>query len=370
MMLARFLLFGCLSLFLASSIRADDEPVYSGPQAGESVTPFSVLQFSGENANQEVELLEENGKGPTMLIFVHQLTRPLMQLLRPVDAFASELQEQRLETHFIWLTGDRTETSNFLNRARGSLQLRSPIGISLDGIDGPGNYGLNRNVTVTILLADDGKVKHNFAIVQPNETDAPKVLQAMAELVNTEAPSPEEIQRQYGRRAQMRREMKSVDAAEPGERTAQFERIEQELSRLRAQQENMQRRLSAQQKTLEEQLQRIVDVLNETRTLVAKLEGQPAPGPLRIRLSGKPSQDPELQALMRQMIQGDNDQGEINRIAEELTLWTGNDQVRQEELADFCQMIIGLGYGTDAAQAKLNEIVSKVDSGGVESATE
>ena len=47
--------------------------------------------------------------------------------------------------------------------------------ISLDGIEGPGNYGLNRKVTLTLLVAKGTKVVANFAIVQPNETDAPKV---------------------------------------------------------------------------------------------------------------------------------------------------------------------------------------------------
>ena len=41
------------------------------------------------------------------------------------------------------------------------------VGISPDGREGPGNYGLNRNVAQTIIIAKDGKVLHNFAFTQP-----------------------------------------------------------------------------------------------------------------------------------------------------------------------------------------------------------
>ncbi|MEC8474717.1 MAG: hypothetical protein VXZ38_08710, partial [Planctomycetota bacterium] len=38
---------------------------------------------------------------------------------------------------------------------------------SPDGIAGPGAFGLNRNVTMTVLVCDEGKVVSNFALLQP-----------------------------------------------------------------------------------------------------------------------------------------------------------------------------------------------------------
>ena len=37
------------------------------------------------------------------------------------------------------------------------------VGISPDGREGPGSYGLNRNVSQTVIIAKDGKVLYNFA---------------------------------------------------------------------------------------------------------------------------------------------------------------------------------------------------------------
>jgi len=43
---------------------------------------------------------------------------------------------------------------------------KAPTGISPDGEEGPGSYGLNRKMTLTILVANKGKVTANFALVQ------------------------------------------------------------------------------------------------------------------------------------------------------------------------------------------------------------
>jgi hypothetical protein len=62
------------------------------------------------------------------------------------------------------------------------LNLQTPICISLDGKDGPAAYGLNDKVTLTILLIKDAKVVNNFALSDPNETDARKILPALKKL--------------------------------------------------------------------------------------------------------------------------------------------------------------------------------------------
>jgi hypothetical protein len=184
-----------LFLFAVSSIRAED-PVFSGPQPGERLTPFKVLGFAGPHAGKEVELLSQIKGSPTFLIFVHETTRPGFQLMRPLDLYGTKLAKDGLATHFIWLHADKTQAEEFLKRAEKSLNLKSPISISLDGQEGPGNYGLNRKVTLTILAAKDNKVVANFAIVQPNETDAPKILAEMAKLMGKQPPSLEELRKE------------------------------------------------------------------------------------------------------------------------------------------------------------------------------
>lgn len=178
-------------LLLPLTVLADD-PVFSGPQPGEKLTPFKVQPFGGRAA-AEVDLIGAVKGGPCVLVFVHEWTRPTLQLARPVDTFAAKWAADGLATHFIMLTADKGKTEQFLQGAKNSLNLKSPVSISLDGLEGPGNYGLNRKMTVTILVAKDNKVVANFPIIQPNETDAPKVLEAMAKVLGKPAPTAEEV---------------------------------------------------------------------------------------------------------------------------------------------------------------------------------
>ena len=67
--------------------------------------------------------------------------------------------------------------------------------ISQDGVEGPGVYGLNRNVTLTILVGKEGKATANFALVQPSiQADGPKILKAIADVSGGgKVPSIEEL---------------------------------------------------------------------------------------------------------------------------------------------------------------------------------
>lgn len=153
----------------------------SGPQVGDKLPGFKVHAFSGDDKGKEVDVVKKIDGKPTLLIFVHKITRPGLKFLRPVDEHASK--EDKLSAQVVWLGEDKEKTLEFLKRAEMSLGLKTPIGVSLDGKDGPATYGLNDKVTITVLVAKDNKVVANFALVDPNETDAPKVIRTIGKLL-------------------------------------------------------------------------------------------------------------------------------------------------------------------------------------------
>ena len=71
----------------------------------------------------------------------------------------------------------------------GSLKLRARVGLSPDGAEGPGNFGLNKECMMTIVMAKDNVVTANFALVQPGIADAPKVIARSRKLCDTEPPT-------------------------------------------------------------------------------------------------------------------------------------------------------------------------------------
>ncbi len=73
----------------------------------------------------------------------------------------------RIRTEVVFLAADKIEGEQRVKASAGSLKLQSRIGLSPDGAEGPGNYGLNKTCLMTIIAARDNVVTANFALVQP-----------------------------------------------------------------------------------------------------------------------------------------------------------------------------------------------------------
>ena len=172
---------------------AQDEK-FSGPQKGEKTAAFKVFDVG---SRKESDYVAEAKGAPTLLVFIHELSRPGAALMRALDDYGQVKQVRGLRTSFVSLTEDRDGAERHLPQVVKSLNLKSPIGISLDGKEGPGAYGLNREVMITVLVAKENKVAANFAILSPNETDAPRIKAAADEIlkvaVEPPAGTPEEL---------------------------------------------------------------------------------------------------------------------------------------------------------------------------------
>ncbi|HUG89506.1 MAG TPA: hypothetical protein VML55_01645 [Planctomycetaceae bacterium] len=173
-----------------------DEAVFSGPQPGEKLPAFKVRGVYAAAAGKDVDFVAQAGGGPLVLVFVHERTRPAFGIVR---ALMNYDRQRRLDESLrgtddltlgvIWLTADATETEKWLGVVKQYLGEDAPVGISLDGAEGPGSYGLNRNVALTILVADEGRVAANFALVQPSlQADVPKVLDAIVKVAGGRMP--------------------------------------------------------------------------------------------------------------------------------------------------------------------------------------
>ncbi|MEM8667004.1 MAG: hypothetical protein AAGG48_05780 [Planctomycetota bacterium] len=188
-------------LFASSAIiRADDDPVFSGPQVGEKLVPFKVIAVGGPQTGAEVDPIARGEGKPMLLVFVHKLTRPGIALAKGLTGYATSLEGAA--TGIVWLDDDKAKAEAYLTRARNSLNFVAPIGVSVDGGEGPGAYGLNRNVELTILVAKENKVTANFALVQPSVTEASKIAAELAKLLDKPAPTAEQLAKYISPRMQ------------------------------------------------------------------------------------------------------------------------------------------------------------------------
>ena len=186
---------------LVPSISAEEveQKIFSGPQAGEKLAPLSVKGVYGDEAGKTWDLNKTGGDGARLLVFLHKRTRPAFGLARVLMTYVSKRKDDKLTGGIIWLSEDPTETENWLSVVKKYFPQtkRMPVVYSPDGIEGPGAYGLNRNVTMTILVADKNRVTANFALVQPSlEADFPIIMKAVVAAAGGAIPKLADLQPQ------------------------------------------------------------------------------------------------------------------------------------------------------------------------------
>ncbi|MSU79158.1 MAG: hypothetical protein EXS16_13845 [Gemmataceae bacterium] len=91
---------------------------------------------------------------------------------------------------------------------------------------------------------------------------------------------------------------------------------------------------------------------------VAKLLGKEAPKaqPEEKKKARPDGKSPELQKLVRLLIQKENTDDTCKRIAGEMREWAGKDEKKQAELREYAQLIVRLGYGNEHAQAAFKKL--------------
>jgi hypothetical protein len=160
----------------------------------EKLPSFRVRGVLGNIGGKEVDFVKMAGGKPIVLVFVHDVNRPSIGMTRILTDYTVGRAKDGLTTGVVLLDDDATEAENTLKRISHALTPGAPTGVSLDGREGPGSLGLNRNVTLTILVAKEGKVTANFALVQPSvQADLPKILKAIVGVVGGTAPKIEEL---------------------------------------------------------------------------------------------------------------------------------------------------------------------------------
>lgn len=333
------------------------EKVFSGPQPGEKITPFKVFATTGPSKGKEVDYVAEFKGGPSVVVFVHAIERSLVPLLNVIDQYGAE-KKGALNTVFVFLTDDRVATEQRLPLIAQSLRMQAPLTISLDGLEGPGNYGLNRKCMMTIVAGKENKVTANFALVQPGIADAGAVLQALAPLAgDAKAPTAEELleKRRGGRegapqrpagegrpRAEGRPGVEGRPAGE-GRPAPEFDPAKLDVSSP----EGLRAAFAA-----------VVAQLRSLRREIAELKGEipPAP-PAEARRPADPNgipgaapTDPELIGYLRAFIQQTNEPATVDRILRDVESYVKDDPGLKKQAVDGWVRVLHLKYGTPYAQ--------------------
>lgn len=81
-----------------------------------------------------------------------------------------------------------------MRAALAEMRLHLQVGVSVEGAEGPGSYGLNREVAMTILFARNRRVVWNFVLTQPSILDSVPILTELAAHVGGRVRTREELE--------------------------------------------------------------------------------------------------------------------------------------------------------------------------------
>ncbi len=173
----------------AQEVVGEEAQVFSGPQVGEPLGPLVIRRLLGEEAGKEVDPVTDAAGSPIVLVFVHDINRQSVAMTRILTGYTHGRAKDGLATGVIFLDDDATAAQERVTRMKHALTEGVTTGVSVDGREGPGSYGLNRNVTLTILVGKGNKVTANYALVQPSlQVDLPKILASVIEVAGGKVP--------------------------------------------------------------------------------------------------------------------------------------------------------------------------------------
>lgn len=161
-------------LFAAGAVRGAD----SGPAAGTDVPALPVYGVTGDVQSATVDYAAQRGARPTLYCFIpkEKWSRPTARLLIRLDEQLGGAAAEGAVVA-VWVTDDPAASRDYLPRAQQSLQLsRTALTVYEANASGPGEWGINTDVDLTVVAAREGRVLKSFALVSPNDTLVDEVL--------------------------------------------------------------------------------------------------------------------------------------------------------------------------------------------------
>ena len=172
----------------ASWTKSLEKPIYSGPQLGEKALPLTVYDLRGKEAGKEYDPVTRAGDKLHLMFFVREsrtFGRFLGQLTGQIQAIEDHSKQPWAVSVVVC-----TDDANTAEKEFAILDQRYPpklaVGVSVDGAAGPPAYGLDKNVTATVIVVKQSKVTHNFVYSSNEFYNQPHILGAIAEVMEVD----------------------------------------------------------------------------------------------------------------------------------------------------------------------------------------
>jgi hypothetical protein len=157
------------------------QDVTSGPEQGAKTPALTVYDATGPNKDKSVDYAAERKDKPTVYLFVRadRFDRPMNRFMRELDkAVKKDFPDAYVVA--VCLTEDTDATKKKLPDYQQSVGYEATALTCFTGDKaGPKDWGINGDAFLTAVVAAKGKVTATFGYQSVNETDMPKVRDAL-----------------------------------------------------------------------------------------------------------------------------------------------------------------------------------------------
>ncbi len=350
------ILMAAFTLPIASLSAAEKGVLESGPSQGTASTPVMAYSPVGQRAGEEFDAVAAIGDGPGALLFIHEMTRNALPVIRAIDQAGQEFSLLGLHTATLLLSDDRTAAETKLKAVNGSLKLKNPIVLSLDGADGPGNYALNRKAVLTLIVLNAGKVIRSAAFTDVNQKDSVTVRDWIAEVTGPLPDNPKKL-----------RALAATSLPENGDALRVLATDQAvEMHRLRGEVVRLKQKLADARYAGRGMTMRGGDKGSEGKAMKGTEQTEPkAPAKSAKREGASPS-DTELSDLLRSFIRKTNDKAANDTTFTSIkTRAATNDDLHTQTVEMFKLMLSFRDrYGTDYAQGLAESFLKAANTTG------
>lgn len=154
----------------------------AGPKVGEQVPKLAAAVLQADTNYEDADLAATSREKFVVYLLVNsaKFDRPIARFLKTLDMKLREYGATP-ELVDVWITADADQTREYLPKVRQSLQFEhTTLAIVADDGNGPADWNVTSDASLTVVVADRGKVAAVFEYQSTNETDVPKVGEAIS----------------------------------------------------------------------------------------------------------------------------------------------------------------------------------------------
>jgi hypothetical protein len=159
---------------------APAQGITSGPEKGARVPELKVYDATGAHQGQEVDYAADRKDRPTVYLFVNadKFDRPMNRFMKALDGGVQKDVEGGYVIA-VWLSKDADKAKEYLPRVQQSVGYEATALTVFPDAAGPKGWGINADAHLTAVVVHKGRVAATFGYQSLNETDAPKVKDAL-----------------------------------------------------------------------------------------------------------------------------------------------------------------------------------------------